>query len=192
MALQFFVMAAVNHLLDDVFEAFSGEDFTSAGIEDSSLVVHHLIVFEQALAYLEVSLFDFFLCLCDALADSFVIDRLAFFPADPGKRLDGPFGGEDAHQVVVEAEEELAGAGVTLPAGAAAELVVDSSGLVPFGAEDVQAADFGYARAEFDVGAAACHIRCDCYIASHFAIAACVLLAGFGDNQRLLLRAAWR
>ena len=49
-------------------------------------------------------------------------------------------GGEQAHQLVVEAEVEAALAGVALTAGAAAQLVVDPAALVALGPDDVQPA----------------------------------------------------
>ena len=58
-------------------------------------------------------------------------------------------------------EVEARLAGVALAAGAAAELVVDPARLVPFGAEDVEAAEVGDALAELDVDAAAGHVGRD-------------------------------
>ena len=68
---------------------------------------------------------------------------------------------EDAHQVVLEGEEEARLARVALTAGAAAQLVVDAPRFVALGADDVQAADIGDALAEHDVGAAAGHVGGD-------------------------------
>ena len=51
-----------------------------------------------------------------------------------------PLGAEQAHDVVLQGQEEPALAGVALTAGAAAELVVDAAGLVALGAQDEQAA----------------------------------------------------
>src|SRR5207245_4571566 len=50
-----------------------------------------------------------------------------------------PIPAEDAHQIVVEGDEEPGGAGIALPARSAAQLVVDAAALVAFGADDVQA-----------------------------------------------------
>ena len=48
-----------------------------------------------------------------------------------------------------------------MASAAADQLAVDAAGVVHFGADDVQPAQFGDARAEFDVGAAAGHVRRD-------------------------------
>ena len=80
-------------------------------------------------------------------------------------------------EFIVEGDEGLGGAGVALAAGAAEELAVDAAGFVAFGGDDVQAAEFGDAAAEFDVGAAAGHVGGD----GDFSFA-----AGHGDDLGLL------
>ena len=45
-----------------------------------------------------------------------------------------------------------------MPSAAAEQLAVDAAGIVHFGANNVQSAHFGYAFAQFDVGAAAGHV----------------------------------
>ena len=47
---------------------------------------------------------------------------------------------KQAHQVVLQREVELGFARVALPAGTAAQLVVDAAGLVALGADDAEAA----------------------------------------------------
>ena len=49
-------------------------------------------------------------------------------------------GAEDAHQVVLQRQEEFRAAGVALAAGAAAQLVVDAAAFMAFGGEDVETA----------------------------------------------------
>ena len=104
------------------------------------LLVHHLVVFEQVLADFEVALFDFLLGAFDAAADHAAFDGLALLHAQPGQDVLDPFAGEDPHQVVFQREVEAAAAGIALAAAAAAKLQVDAAGLVPLGADDVQAA----------------------------------------------------
>jgi len=112
-------------------------------------VVHHLVVFEEVLADVEVALFDLLLGRLDPPRDHVALDRLAFFHAEPGEDAGDPLAGEDAHQVVLQREIEPARAGVALTAGAAAELIVDAPRLVPFGADDVQPAHLGDLAAFF-------------------------------------------
>jgi len=174
----------VDHLEDHLLEVLPGEHLAAPRVEDLALIIHDLVVFEQALADLEVAFLDLLLGLLNALADPLVIDGLAFLPADPGKGLDRPLGGEDAHQVVVEAQEELAGAVVALASGAAAQLVVDAPGLVALGAQDVQAPDLGDALAKLDIRAATGHVRGDRHVSAELAVAALVLLPGLEHSSR--------
>ena len=98
----------------------------------------------------------------------------------PVHQLRDALGAEEAHQVVFERQEELRRARIALTTRAAAQLAIDAPRLVALGADDVQTADlhrrrsslpsgsftfdgFGLrdAGAEFDVGAAAGHVRRD-------------------------------
>ena len=49
-------------------------------------------------------------------------------------------GAEDAHQIVLQRQEEFRGAGIALAAGTAAQLVVDAPAFMALGADDIEAA----------------------------------------------------
>ena len=68
----------------------------------------------------------FFWAAFDPPGDHPAFDGLAFLHAQPGEHAFDPVAGELAHQVVFERQEEAAGAGIALAAGAAAKLVVDA------------------------------------------------------------------
>ena len=85
---------------------------------------------------------------------------------------------EQPHEVVLEREVEFREARVALARAAAAQLPVDAPRLVALGADDVEPAEFADALAEFDVGAAARHVRRDRDRAA---------LAGARDDVGLLL-----
>ena len=70
-----------------------------------------------------------------------VLDRHAFFHAEPLHQAGDAVRPEDAHQVVFERQVEARRARVALAAGAAAQLVVDAPRFVALGADDVQAAE---------------------------------------------------
>ena len=116
------------------------EDLATQRVDALALLVHHVVVLEQVLATLEVLRLDLLLGALDGLGDHAVLDRHAFFHAEPLHQARDAVGAEDAHQVVFERQVEARGAGVALTAGAAAQLVVDAPRLVALGADDVQAA----------------------------------------------------
>ena len=79
---------------------------------------------------------DGFLGGLDAAGDHADLDGDALFHAEALEQGGDPLTSEDAHEVVFEREIEAAGAGVALPAGAAAKLVIDAAGLVALGADE--------------------------------------------------------
>ena len=105
-----------------------------------ALVVHHVVVFQQVLADVEVARLDLLLRLLQRLVDPGMDDRLALLEAELLQHAVHALGAEDAHQVVLQRQEEFRAAGVALAAGAAAQLVVDAAAFVALGAEDVEAA----------------------------------------------------
>ena len=108
--------------------------------DDLALVVHHVVELEQVLADVEVARLDLLLRLLERPVDPRMDDRLVLLEAELLQHAVHALGAEDAHQVVLQRQEELRMAGVALAAGAAAQLVVDAPALVALGADDVEAA----------------------------------------------------
>src|SRR6185437_11843265 len=120
-------------------------------IEDRlTLIVHHVVVYEQVLADVEVARLDLGLRLLKRLIDPGMDDGLVLFQAERLKHAVHALRAENAHEVVFEREEEAGAAGIALPAGTAAQLIVDSPALVAFGANHVETA--GLERRLFALG----------------------------------------
>ena len=131
-----------NVILEDEFllvDAF--QQLPAQSVNRLALLVHHVVVFEQMFAGLEVLRLDRLLRRLDAPRDQPRLDRHAFFHAQPLKQVRHPLLGEDAHQVIFQRQIEARGAGIALAAGASAQLVVDAARLVALGAEDEQPAE---------------------------------------------------
>jgi len=54
------------------------------------------------------------------------LSNFSLFQAKPRQHAVEPVGAEDPHQIVFQRQEEFRASGVALPAGAAAQLVVDA------------------------------------------------------------------
>ena len=126
-------------------EVLPVEDLIAAPVDHLALLVHHLVVLEDVLADLGVLRLDGGLGTLDRLGDHLRLDRLVLVEAShrPVQRT----GGEQAHQLVVEAQVEPALAGVALAARATTQLVVDPAALVALGPDDVQPAELADAVA---------------------------------------------
>ena len=79
----------------------------------------------------------------DGVGDHLRLDRHVLGDVEAGEEVLDHRRVEQPHQVVAEREVEPGLAGVALPAGAAAQLVVDAARLVPLGAEHVEPAELG-------------------------------------------------
>ncbi len=134
--------------IGDGFGALEHEFFLVAAFEERAaqrvnrfaLLVHHVVVFEQVFAGLEVLRFDGFLRVLDALADEARLDGHAFGHAQAEHQGLHALAAENAQQIVFERKEEARRAWIALAAGASAELIVDAPRLVAFGAENMQPA----------------------------------------------------
>ena len=125
---------------DQLGDLLAFEHVLADAVELVALVLHHLVVFEQVLADLVVAFFDLALGAADGPRHHAVLDGVAFFHAQLREQDLGLVAGEHLHQVVFQREEETRRALVALPAGAATQLVVDPTRLVPLGTDDVQPA----------------------------------------------------
>ena len=136
-------------------------DVVAEAVDFRTLLVHHVVILERALADLEMVFLDVLLCLLDGWVEHPALKRLALLHAflDIGKKLVAA--GEQPEQVVLEREKKVGGTFVTLPGATAAQLTVDAARLVPLGGDDVQPADRLDAFAKLDVGAPAGHVGGD-------------------------------
>src|SRR5262245_18072491 len=119
---------------------FAFERGATDGVDGFALLVHHVVVFEEVLAGVEVLRFDGFLCVFDAAGDEAGFDGHAFSHAETEHQGFDTFAAEDAHEVVFERKEKAGGSGVALAASASAQLVIDAGGFVALGAENVESA----------------------------------------------------
>src|SRR5690606_27775860 len=141
------------HVLDLLTEVFALQYAAPFVVDDLALLVHHLVVLEDILADLHVLLLDLGLGAADGPGDHLVLDRHVVRDLHPGHHRFDHSGVEPAHQFVAQRQVEPGFARVALPAGAAAQLVVDAAGFVAFGAEHVEAAELAdFGRFSFGLG----------------------------------------
>jgi hypothetical protein len=105
-----------------------------------------------------------------------MLDGRVFIEASPLHEAFDAVAAEAVNDIVFEGDIETGAAGVTLPSGAAAELVIDASGFMAFGADDMHAAKLddlvvlllpfffvtlGRIATEYDVNTAPSHVGGD-------------------------------
>ncbi len=128
------------HVLDRRFERFGRHHPPPVLEDDLALVVHDVVEFENVLAHVEIARLDLLLRLLERLVDPRMDDRLVFLEPEALEHRVHALSAENAHEIVLQRQEELRPARVALPAGPSAQLVVDAAAFVPLGADDVESA----------------------------------------------------
>ena len=83
-------------------DALSHEGVAAAGVDDFALLVHDVIVFEEALADTEVVLFHFLLGALDGAVDHLVLNHFSFFESEAVHDFGYAVAGEETHEFVFE------------------------------------------------------------------------------------------
>ena len=90
---------------------------------------------------------------------------------------------KQTHDGIFKRHEEYGRSGVALAAGTTAQLAIDASRFVAFGADDGQTTRVSHFRRELDVGTASCHVGGDCH--DGFLSGFATISASFGEVSRL-------
>ena len=130
----------VDHGVNGGADVAAHEDLLALAVDLLALLVHHVIVFQNALADGKVPALNAFLRRFDLLGQHARLQRLIFFQTQPLDHGRNALGTEEPHHVVFQTDEELCAARVALTTGAASQLVVDTAALVALRTNDVQAA----------------------------------------------------
>ena len=144
------VHGVVHDLGDVVGQVLAVQNLIALGVDDLALLVHDVVVLKDALAHGEVDALDLVLGALDGLGDDLVLDGHVVAHVGGDHHLGDAVhlvAAEQAHEVVLERQVELGLARIALTAGAAAQLVVDTTGLVALGADNGQAAGGKHALA---------------------------------------------
>ena len=94
-------------------------------VDDLALVIGDVIVLQQILANIK------------GIGNHAVLNGLALLHPQRLHKAFHPLGGEDPHQVVFHGQIEAGDTRVTLASRTTTQLVIDATGLVPLGAENV-------------------------------------------------------
>ena len=144
------------HVLGDPQDVFllilALHQLAAQAVDGGALPVHDIIVFQQMLAGLKVLPFHGLLRRLDALGNQPGFNRHALFHPQLLHDAADPLARKDAQQVVLQGQIEAGAAGVSLPAGAPSQLVVDPPRFMPLRPDDMQAAQRHHLRVFFRHG----------------------------------------
>ena len=98
--------AVPNHVGDIHADTLTHEGVVALFVDDRALLVHHVVVFEEAFTDAEVILLDLLLCAFDGVVYHLRLYHLAVLESQFVHNVGDALGGEEAHKVVLERNEE--------------------------------------------------------------------------------------
>ena len=110
----------------------------AVGVDNLALLGDDVVIIDHVFTDIEVVAFNLCLCLLDEARDHAALQRHIFFHAHHFHDFRHAVCCKAAQQFVVESEEETRLTRVALAPRTTTQLVVDTAGLVAFGADDVQ------------------------------------------------------
>ena len=168
----------IHHTQDRVFHVLAVEDFAPLGVNQLTLFIHDLVVLKELFTDAEVVALDLFLCGFDRLGEHFVLDLLTILHAERLKDAHHTLRSEQPHQIILKRDVETGLARVSLSSGTAAQLIVDTSGLMALCADNLEASGIPRIIVQLDIGTTAGHVRRNSDGAVH---------AGIGNDLRFHL-----
>ena len=138
--------------------AFAHQGVASFLVNHGTLLVHHVVVFEQVLTNTEVVFLYLLLCTLYTLRNHWTFDALAILKTKSVHDACDTLRCEKAHQLVFERNVEYRRSGVALSSGTSTQLSVYTAAFVPFGTDDGQTASGFHFGRQLNVGTTTCHV----------------------------------
>ena len=130
----------LDHTLNGGSQVLSVEHLLSLLIDHRTLGVHNIIVFQHVLTGLEIAAFHRPLGIFNGIGQKLGINRRVLIYAEGIHHAHDPLRAEQAHHIVFQGQEETGLAGISLTAGTATELIVDSAGFMALCSHNKQTA----------------------------------------------------
>ena len=135
------------------------QNLTTLRVDHLTLLVVHLVIFQQVLTDRKVVGLDLLLSLFHELGNGLMLDFLPLRNAQCVIYTHDTLGTEETHQIVLQRQIELGMSRVTLTSGTSTQLIVDSTGFMTLGTDDLQTAQLRNAFAQLDIRTTAGHVR---------------------------------
>ena len=126
-----------------------------------TLLVHHVVVFEQTLTYTEVVFLHLLLCALDASADHWCLDTFALLESESVHHAGDALRSEQSHELVFQRDIENGATRVALTTGTTTQLTVYATTLVALGTDDGETTGSLHLVGELDVSTTTSHVGSD-------------------------------
>ena len=133
-----------DHLEDRLLHIVTVKHRTALSIDDISLLIHYVVVCDNVLSALEVGILYIFLRTLNRVGQNFCINGGVVGKLQRFGNSQDSLTSEQTHKIVLQGQKEHGFSGIALTARTSSELIIDTSGLVSFGAENEQTARFSH------------------------------------------------
>ena len=154
------------------------QQFVTLGVNGATLIVSHVIIFQQLLTNVEVTAFNFTLGVGNRFSHPRVFNGFAWLHTQFTHHAGYSVGSKNTHQRIFHRQVETGRTSIPLTTRTTAQLVIDTTGFVTFRTDDGQTACGFYFRAQLDVGTTTCHVGSDGH---------CTTETGFCNNFSFFL-----
>ena len=97
------IRAAVpDHINDIHTDTFTHQSVAAFGVNNGTLLVHYVVIFQQSFTDTEVVFFHLLLCTLDRVGDHLVLDHFAFLETEFVHYTGNTVGREQTHQVIFQ------------------------------------------------------------------------------------------
>ena len=151
----------LDHFKDNLARLRGMDGIVAQAVDHFALGVENVVELEEALADGEILLLNLLLCVFDRPVERGVLELFALCHGLFEDAGNGAGVGKETHEIVFEGDEELGHPRVSLTGATAAELAVDTAGLVALRTNHEEATEFGNTLAKLNVGSTTCHIGGD-------------------------------
>ena len=121
------IYGRINHSINGIPHGLAVQNTQTLCINDLTLLIHDLVIFQQVLSDTKVVILDLFLCTFDGVGKHLMFDLLAFFHAKRIEDTHQTFRTEQTHQVIFQRNIEAGFTRISLSTGPASQLVIDTT-----------------------------------------------------------------
>ena len=153
--------AVPHHVRDIHADALTHQGMAALLVYNGALLVHHVIIFQQALTNTEVVLLDLLLGALYLFRYHRTLNHLALLESKAVHDIGNTLGTEQAHQLIFQRNEEQRGTWVALTTGTTTQLAVNTARLMALGTDDGQTTSGFYFRRKLDISTTTSHVGSD-------------------------------
>ena len=166
------------HLKDNITHIVSVKNTQTLSINNLTLFVHNLIVFQNIFTNAVVIGLNLHLGFFYCAGKHLVLNGLAFRKSKGIEDAHQPLRAKQTHQIIFQRNVKSGFARIALTSGTTTQLIINSAGFVTLRTDDHQTSQFGHAFSQFDIRTTTSHIRRNRY---------CSPLSGLSNDLSLHL-----